>query len=212
MRPFKPRLRVIEVGGKGKGVGKRCTTRTQRIPINISTQEDVGHRNSYVEQQQSSPVFSESETMKEQNITDLAPDKGTYKVRKEKAQQRWANVRDAFFNVACSLEVPFSNICSVCSAVVDEVIRCPDCGAFITYCRACERNVHSNLLHKPQIWNVSCNCATTVHKADKFYLKRYLHINQSLSGNFCSLCLYLLSLIYRCILNDPFVVILLLVV
>ena len=206
MRPFKPRLRVIEVGGKGKGVGKRCTTRTQRIPISISMKKDFGQRNDCVEQQQSSPVLSQSETMEEQNIADVAPDKGTYKVRKEKAQQRWTNVRDAFFNVACSLEVPFSNICSVCSAVVDEVIRCHDCGAFTTYCRPCERTVHFNLLHKPQIWNVSCNCLTTVHKADKFYHKRYLHIYQSLSGNFCCLCLYSLSLIYRCILFDRYII------
>jgi hypothetical protein len=47
---------------------------------------------------------------------------------------------------------------------------------------------------------------TTVHKADKFYHKRYLHINQSLSGNFCSLCLYSLSLIYRCILFDRYII------
>src|SRR5271156_558057 len=81
--------------------------------------------------------------------------KRSYEYRKKKTQESWNKIQDRTFNLLTSAEVQWTNCCTKCSKSDNGIIRCNDCGKFAIYCRACEAEVHRNVLHKPEIWNVS---------------------------------------------------------
>ena len=151
MAPKKSTIRVITLGGTGKGKGKYLKARTQRININITMTPK--HDDIPIHIPPALPLPAEAD-----HLTDSIgqASKCTYQSRKQRARESWDNVRQATFAVACSLEAPSDSvaICSVCSSTTDELIRCRDCGAYTIYCKACERDAHSQVLHKPEIWSV----------------------------------------------------------
>ena len=152
MAPKKATLRVITLGGAGKGKGRNLTARTRRIGISVAQKQDDPLVHTPDEE---SPALNQ--LAEEAHVMDSS--KGTYQNRKERAQENWDNVRQAAFVVACSMEALAESVavCSVCRTEIEEVIRCRDCGAYTVYCKACEENVHMHVLHKPEIWNVGLN-------------------------------------------------------
>lgn len=161
MAPKKSTLRIITLGGTGKGKGKYISASTRRINFNIAPKHDDSFTDKLCEGSPAVPLCTKND-MEEQimdSIGHASISTGTYQNRKIRAQEKWDNVRQATFAVACSLEAPSDSVgfCSACSTQIEELIRCRDCGAFAVYCRDCERNVHSHVLHKPEIWNVCVN-------------------------------------------------------
>jgi len=88
----------------------------------------------------------------------------SYYERKATEIAEWAAIRDAVGSVQLSLNAPISSRCS-CSPEVEceNPIRCLDCGPFKMYCDKCESAAHRNVLHRPEIWNVSFNLKKLYH-------------------------------------------------
>jgi hypothetical protein len=93
-----------------------------------------------------------SETLESHSV--LQPVMSSYARHKQQEAEEWEAERRNFVRVANSMESPVSFKCSICEVSVDEPIRCLDCSPTLTFCSVCEKKVHSQLLHKPDIWKV----------------------------------------------------------
>ena len=74
--------------------------------------------------------------------------------KRQKTEQDWSEVMADLAAVGLKVEAPITNVCSLCTEVVTNPIRCLDCHRQFTCCEVCEQKVHNGRLHKPEIWQV----------------------------------------------------------
>lgn len=84
--------------------------------------------------------------------TDFAVSK--YQQRRDADAAEWSSIREELVTVVRSLEEPTRFFCSLCNSDTTNPIRCLDCCTSFLCCAECEARHHSQVLHKPEIWNV----------------------------------------------------------
>ena len=72
--------------------------------------------------------------------------------KRDMQEEQWKTVIDDLIGVKLAIEAPISFQCSVCAIDVDQPIRCVDCKTSVVYCQECEKTLHRDKLHKPEIW------------------------------------------------------------
>jgi hypothetical protein len=130
--------------------------RSQTEVVKVKAVDRTGHETEAIAtiaavDQSNEPSFP-SETLESDSV--LQPAMSSYARHKQQEAEEWEAERRNFVRVANSMESPVSFMCSICEVSVDEPIRCLDCSPTLTFCSLCEKKVHSQLLHKPDIWKV----------------------------------------------------------
>ena len=86
-------------------------------------------------------------------VSDQSSKPNDHEARTRQTLDDWNFVRQQMLDARIYSETPASFNCVKCLAELDNPIRCSDCGIGV-YCPDCEKSVHSNILHKPEIWKV----------------------------------------------------------
>ena len=82
---------------------------------------------------------------------------GTYKERKDKAAEAWADIRLKILPTIISGLGFKGSTCIFCETNLS-CIWCPDCGSNAYLCEECAIQLHKNinLFHSPLLWMVTC--------------------------------------------------------
>lgn len=67
----------------------------------------------------------------------------------------WASIVVDAEKIYKQQQEPARSICQLCRSHTDQPVRCQDCHSNFICCRDCESDHHNQLLHRPEIWNVS---------------------------------------------------------
>ena len=78
--------------------------------------------------------------------------------KRQKVEEDWSQVMPGLIALGLKMEEPISNVCTLCSQVLEKPIRCLDCHRHLTCCQSCEQTLHNGRLHKPEIWEVDRKC------------------------------------------------------
>jgi hypothetical protein len=93
--------------------------------------------------------------MESRGLIEEDSDYSHYYERKGEEKEKWKNVIDELIRLRISLEQPLTRSCTFCQKVCEKVIKCEDCGPYTFMCNVCEEQRHAQVLHKPQVWEVS---------------------------------------------------------
>jgi hypothetical protein len=93
--------------------------------------------------------------MESRGLKEEDSDYSHYYGRKGEEKEKWKNVIDELIRLRISLAQPLTRSCTFCQKVCEKVIKCEDCGPYTFMCNVCEEQRHAQVLHKPQVWEVS---------------------------------------------------------